>query len=82
MRITSKGQVTIPQHVREKAGLNPGSEVEFDIVDGRVLLRPASGAGMRRIQRAVERARGSVKFEMGTEDFMRLVRGEWPYQGP
>ena len=37
MRITSKGQVTIPQVVREKAGLHPGSEVEFAIEDGKVI---------------------------------------------
>ncbi len=29
MRITSKGQVTIPAHIREEAGLLPGNEVEF-----------------------------------------------------
>ena len=29
MRITSKGQVTIPQHIREELGLHPNTEVEF-----------------------------------------------------
>lgn len=29
MRVTSKGQVTIPQHIRGKLGIAPGSEVEF-----------------------------------------------------
>ena len=38
MRITSKGQVTIPQDIREKAGLLPNTEVEFKIVKGRVIL--------------------------------------------
>ena len=41
MRITSKGQVTIPQKVREEAGLMPGTEVEFAIEKGRVVLRKA-----------------------------------------
>ena len=31
MKITSKGQVTIPQSVREQAGLHPHSEVEFEV---------------------------------------------------
>ncbi|MBP6854059.1 MAG: AbrB/MazE/SpoVT family DNA-binding domain-containing protein, partial [Rhodoferax sp.] len=31
MRITSKGQVTIPQTIREQAGLHPHSEVEFEL---------------------------------------------------
>ncbi len=31
MRITSKGQVTIPVGIREKAGLLPGTEVDFEL---------------------------------------------------
>ena len=34
MRVTSKGQVTIPQKIRDKAGLLPGTEVEFAFEDG------------------------------------------------
>ena len=30
MRITSKGQVTIPAEIRERAGLLPHTEVEFE----------------------------------------------------
>ena len=30
MQITSKGQVTIPQDIREKLGLLPDTAVEFD----------------------------------------------------
>ena len=41
-RITSKGQVTIPKEAREVLGLRPGSEVEFLIQPGGVLLRKAS----------------------------------------
>ena len=32
-RLTEKGQVTIPRHVREGLGLRPGDEVEF-VADG------------------------------------------------
>ncbi len=38
MRITGKGQITIPQRIREQAGLPPGTEVEFELVRGRVIL--------------------------------------------
>ena len=38
MQITSKGQVTIPQEVRERAGLMPGTDVEFEIKAGVVRL--------------------------------------------
>ncbi|WP_034930118.1 AbrB/MazE/SpoVT family DNA-binding domain-containing protein, partial [Candidatus Accumulibacter vicinus] len=34
MRITSKGQVTIPVEIRKQAGLMPNTEVEFEFKDG------------------------------------------------
>ena len=40
MKITTKGRVTIPQAIREKAGLLPNTEVKFDYVRGRVTLTP------------------------------------------
>lgn len=36
MRVTEKGQVTIPKHIRDKLGIVPGSEVEF-VEDGNVV---------------------------------------------
>ncbi|HEY1361054.1 MAG TPA: AbrB/MazE/SpoVT family DNA-binding domain-containing protein [Xanthobacteraceae bacterium] len=46
MRITSKGQVTIPAAIRERAGLLPHTEVDFE-VDGRWcgLFAPMPAAG-------------------------------------
>jgi AbrB family looped-hinge helix DNA binding protein len=29
MRVTTKGQVTIPEEIRDRLGIGPGSEVEF-----------------------------------------------------
>lgn len=76
MRITSKGQVTIPQHIREKAGLLPNTEVEFEIVRGKVLLRPAGPAVTKR-QRAIDRLRGTLKhLKMSTDELIALTRGE------
>ena len=43
MRITSKGQVTIPIAIREKAGLLPETEVEFVMEGGVVKIIKASG---------------------------------------
>jgi antitoxin PrlF len=39
--ISSKGQITIPQEVRKRLGLEPGDRVEFVIEEGRTVLRPA-----------------------------------------
>ena len=48
MRITSKGQVTIPAEIRERAGLLPETEVDFEF-DGEVvrIVRAAAGARAR-----------------------------------
>lgn len=76
MRITSKGQVTIPQHIREKAGLLPNTEVEFEYARGKVLLKPA-GKRVTRGERAVARLRGSLKrLRMSTDQLMALTRGD------
>jgi AbrB family looped-hinge helix DNA binding protein len=76
MRITSKGQVTIPQAVREKAGLLPDTEVEFEITGGKVVLKPV-GRRITRAERAIGRLRGTLKHvRMSTEQIMALTRGE------
>ena len=76
MRITSKGQVTIPQHIREQAGLLPNTEVVFELVRGRVILKPLGKTGDRG-QRAVVPLRGSLKhLKRSTAELMALTRGE------
>ena len=83
MRLTSKGQVTIPQAVRDKAGLHPHSEVEFEVrANGDVLIRRASASSLPAaspLRRAFEQVRGSAnaaQFKgMGTDEFMKFIRG-------
>lgn len=76
MRITSKGQVTIPQRIREQAGLLPDTEVAFEIVRGRVILNPL-GKRVSRGQRAVAPLRGSLKhLKRSTDELIALTRGE------
>ena len=76
MRITSKGQVTIPQRIREQAGLLPHTEVGFEIVRGRVILKPL-GKRTGRGQRALAPLRGSLKhLKRSTDELMALTRGE------
>ena len=43
MRVTTKGQVTIPQHIREKLGITPSTEVDFVEEEGRVFLVKQKG---------------------------------------
>ncbi len=42
MKLGERGQVTIPKEIRDKFGLGPQSEVEFQIVDGKILLKKVS----------------------------------------
>jgi AbrB family looped-hinge helix DNA binding protein len=73
VRITSKGQVTIPQHIREQLGLLPNTEVEF-VVDGKgvriVKSRKRSGRG----REVVDRLRGKASVSMTTDEILALTR--------
>jgi len=78
MRITSKGQVTIPQAVREQAGLLPQTEVEFVVErDGVRIVKAHQARHPSRGTRAVERLRrGAGHVSMSTDEIMALTRGE------
>jgi AbrB family looped-hinge helix DNA binding protein len=74
MRITSKGQVTIPQEIRLQLGLQPETEVEFDVVGNTVRIRkvrgrPGRGPGL------VERMRGRATTSLTTDQILALTRG-------
>lgn len=77
MRITAKGQVTIPQDVREQAGLMPGTDVEFEIEAGAVrLVKVKPGLNRKsRGEKLVERLRGAGDFKMTTDEVLALMRG-------
>lgn len=79
MRITIKGQVTIPQDVRNLAGFHPGTEVEFLIGDdGIVRVVPAGqgdGKGVSRLTQAIADLRGSADVSISTDEIMALTRG-------
>lgn len=77
MRITEKGQVTIPARIREQAGLLPHTEVEF-VFDGTSvrIVRSQSAAVEGRGQRILERLRGTATARMSTDEIMALTRGE------
>jgi len=75
MRVTSKGQVTIPGDVREKAGLLPGTEVEFKMVKGKVVVEKAEGS-RRRGEALVNALKGKGGVKMTTEEIMSLTRGD------
>ena len=77
MRITAKGQVTIPQSLREQTGLMPGTNVEFELEAGTVrLVKARSGLQPKtRGEKLVERLRGGGEFRMTTDEVLALMRG-------
>jgi len=76
MKLTSKGQVTIPQALRKKFGLLPKTEVAFEEADGGVLIKPAAASRRRQAERWLKRARGSATAKLTTDEIMCLTRGE------
>ena len=73
MRVTSKGQVTIPLAVRQKLGIEPGSEVDFELDEhGARLVRGETARG----KAIVRRMRGRATVAMSTDEIMALTRGD------
>lgn len=77
MRITDKGQVTIPQAIRERAGLMPGTDVTVELVGDEVRLRKADAPAARptRGQKLVQALRGAGPSPMSTDEIIALMRG-------
>ncbi len=77
MRITSKGQVTIPIDIRERFGLLPHTQVRFEVEDDAVrLVKDSEAEGPSRGRQLVNRLRGSATVDMTTDEILALTRGE------
>jgi AbrB family looped-hinge helix DNA binding protein len=74
MRMTAKGQVTIPQELRERYDLGPGVEVEVVPTEDGALVRPARASGSGR--RLVEQLRDRADAGLSADEILRLTRGE------
>lgn len=74
MRVTEKGQVTIPKHVRDRFGIGAGSEVEFVVERGRIVVRKIDDGGGRGAGVAA-RLRGRGDVAMTTDEILALTRG-------
>jgi AbrB family looped-hinge helix DNA binding protein len=75
MRLTSKGQVTIPKDLRDQLGLQPGTDVEFDVHEGDLIVRRADRMTPGQALVAhLSSFRG--RTTMTTDELMALTRGE------
>jgi antitoxin PrlF len=70
MRVTQKGQVTIPVEVRRALGIRAGSDVQFRLeADGaRLVIDQARAAS------EIEHMRGAGSGELSTEAILALTR--------
>lgn len=79
MRITSKGQVTIPLEVRQRMGFLPNTEVDIIIEDGEAKIVKADDDALERRKRLEESLAALRKLStsgMTTDEVMKLTRGE------
>ena len=74
MKVTSKGQVTIPQSVRNALGIHPHSDIEFEVKGTTAILRKARGSSRGKL--LVEKLRGKSSVHMTTDEIMSLTRGK------
>ena len=72
MRVTTKGQVTIPQHIREKLGIVPATDIEFVEEKDRVYIVKKEKSGNRNSK--FRKLRGVATVRMTTDEIMALTR--------
>ena len=81
MRITSKGQITIPKAVRDRAGITSATELDVLIRDGMVVIEkidPDDAEKRRRMREFdewLERVRGTGDSGLTTDEIMEMTRG-------
>jgi antitoxin PrlF len=73
--LTSKGQVTIPKHIRDALHLQPGGAVDFTVNPvGEVVVQPATTTPKKRGIDRFESVRGKATVKWRTDDLMKLLR--------
>ncbi|MCP4085924.1 MAG: AbrB/MazE/SpoVT family DNA-binding domain-containing protein [Actinomycetia bacterium] len=73
MKVTEKGQITIPKDIRDALGIGAGTEVEFERDNETIVVRKATGPTTRGRQLA-ERLRGRGDVAITTSEIMALTR--------
>jgi AbrB family looped-hinge helix DNA binding protein len=71
MKVTTKGQVTIPQAIREYLGITPNTEVDFVLQDNHVMLVAKGDTGKKSKFASVV---GILNKKWTTEGIMKLTR--------
>jgi len=83
MRVTRKGQVTIPKQVRDQIGISPGTEVAFEVSGDVAYIRKkepqqSEEAILHRYERTLRqlmKLRGTATSGLSTDEIMEFTRG-------
>ena len=70
MRISERGQITIPKHLRERFGLNPNVEVALTPTKQGLLIQKRAAA-----KHPVERVYAILGRSGNTDDYVETIRG-------
>jgi AbrB family looped-hinge helix DNA binding protein len=76
VKLTIKGQVTIPKRLRKRYGLNPHEEVIIEEAPGGVLIRPAGPTRTEKVRKAVAQLRGIANAGLTTDQILQKTRGD------
>lgn len=68
--VSEKGQVTIPKALRDRLGIRPGTELDFEADRGRLVARKVNA------QDPVDAVYGILELEGSVDEFIREIRGE------
>ncbi len=71
MRVTTKGQVTIPRHIRESLGISPEAEIDFIEENGKFYIIKTNEP---KITGKFRKLRGIASSNMSTDEIMSLTR--------
>ncbi|GAB5463418.1 AbrB/MazE/SpoVT family DNA-binding domain-containing protein [Hoeflea alexandrii] len=81
MRVSEKGQITIPKHLRERAGIAPNSEVTVDFDGGRLIIaaadrqaEKANRARLERFMQALRKLEGTGDQAINADQLMQITR--------
>ena len=70
MKISERGQITIPKGLRDRFGLNKGVEVEITPTEHGLLIRKRTAA-----KHPVERVSGLLDDVVDVDQYMEEIRG-------
>ena len=70
MRISERGQITIPKHLRDRFGLNPNVEIEITPFESGLLIRKQTTA-----LHPVERVYAILRDGGSTDEYLEAIRG-------